>query len=360
MEEQKGRLTALARLTCRWRNRRCQGDKNWQLLPSAATWHRCPPPGWRLRVCIPADVHASRVLSALAFAARQGGWRSGLMSSPVRKWVAQRWSPLVLVVASPEAEAVCAASGLSVCDLLAPHCTSTPNGACAARPPHPTARRPSAAAPVPDGSSRQVWGSGHSPPRFLRPPCDVFLHTAPIRTSEVPFRLREFTLRVAYPAECEPLSAEVRGGTLARGGLTPPRNATDNTSPRPLQAAEAAIASVLSALDAGVDRDAAALAWAPQQQAVAAVASSAQGVEGSGAALRSAVLGATQGADCEAVDHPVACACPVRGVCVVGCFALSYSSLPAVQACWCSPPHAKATPCAPSQTCSGEETCRPC
>ena len=73
------------------------------------------------------------------------------MSSPVRKWVAQRWSPLVLVVASPEAEAVCAASGLSVCDLLAPHCTSTPNGACAARPSPPTARRPRAAALSRDG-----------------------------------------------------------------------------------------------------------------------------------------------------------------------------------------------------------------
>ena len=90
-----------------------------------------------------------------------------------------------------------------------------------------------------------------------------------------------------------------------------------NTSPRPLQAADAAIASVLSALDAGVDRDAAALAWSPPQQAVAAVAGSAQGLEGSGAALRSAVLGATQGADCEAVDHPVACAWPVG--CPCGC-----------------------------------------
>jgi len=31
-----------------------------------------------------------------------------------------------------------------------------------------------------------------------------------VRTSEVPFRLREFTLRVAYTAECEPLSDEAR------------------------------------------------------------------------------------------------------------------------------------------------------
>ena len=88
------------------------------------------------------------------------------MSSPVRKWVAQRWSPLVLVVASPEAEAVCAASGLSVCDLLAPHCTSTPNGACTARPQPPSARRTHAAAPVRNGLPRQVLGSVHSPLRF--------------------------------------------------------------------------------------------------------------------------------------------------------------------------------------------------
>lgn len=70
------------------------------------------------------------------------------------------------------------------------------------------------------------------------------------------------------------------------------------------------MASALAALDASIDRDAAALAWAPPQQAVAAAVSSTQGLEGSGAALRAAVLGATQGADCEAVDHPVACAWP--------------------------------------------------
>jgi len=86
-----------------------------------------------------------------------------LMSTATfRKWVAAHWSPLCLVIASPEAEALCAASGLCVVDLLAPHCVSTPN--------------------------------------------------APIRTSEVPFRLREFTLRIAYPAECEALCSEARGG----------------------------------------------------------------------------------------------------------------------------------------------------
>ena len=49
-------------------------------------------------------------------------------SPQFKSWLATRWSPLCLVIASPDAEALCAASGLSVVDLLAPHCSSSPNG----------------------------------------------------------------------------------------------------------------------------------------------------------------------------------------------------------------------------------------
>jgi hypothetical protein len=49
--------------------------------------------------------------------------------SRFRAWTAEHYSPLVLVIASPEAEAVAARSGLSVVDLLAPHCHVRLNGA---------------------------------------------------------------------------------------------------------------------------------------------------------------------------------------------------------------------------------------
>jgi hypothetical protein len=64
-----------------------------------------------------------------------------------RRLCASRWSPLALVIASPDAEALCSASGLSVVDLLAPHCTSQPNGA-----PTESWTRSSAAEPSPQRS----------------------------------------------------------------------------------------------------------------------------------------------------------------------------------------------------------------
>ena len=51
------------------------------------------------------------------------------MSGRLHAWLAEHFSPLVLVIASPDAEALCARSGLSVVDLLAPHCNVRPNGA---------------------------------------------------------------------------------------------------------------------------------------------------------------------------------------------------------------------------------------
>jgi len=51
------------------------------------------------------------------------------MSGRLHDWLADHFSPLVLVIASPDAEALCARSGLSVVDLLAPHCNVRPNGA---------------------------------------------------------------------------------------------------------------------------------------------------------------------------------------------------------------------------------------
>ena len=46
------------------------------------------------------------------------------MSRAWRAFLAEHFAPLVLVIASPEAEALCALSSLSVVDLLAPHCTA--------------------------------------------------------------------------------------------------------------------------------------------------------------------------------------------------------------------------------------------
>lgn len=43
------------------------------------------------------------------------------MSRAWRAFLAEHFAPLVLVIASPEAEALCALSSLSVVDLLAPH-----------------------------------------------------------------------------------------------------------------------------------------------------------------------------------------------------------------------------------------------
>jgi len=64
------------------------------------------------------------------------------MSGRLHGWLAEHFSPLVLVIASPEAEALCARSGLSVVDLLAPHCHVRPNGA----PPPLSVGRPARAA----------------------------------------------------------------------------------------------------------------------------------------------------------------------------------------------------------------------
>ena len=52
------------------------------------------------------------------------------MSGRLHTWLGEHFSPLVLVIASPDAEALCARNGLSVVDLLAPHCSVKPNGAC--------------------------------------------------------------------------------------------------------------------------------------------------------------------------------------------------------------------------------------
>ena len=56
------------------------------------------------------------------------------MSGRLHTWLGEHFSPLVLVIASPDAEALCARNGLSVVDLLAPHCSVKPNGACLATP----------------------------------------------------------------------------------------------------------------------------------------------------------------------------------------------------------------------------------
>jgi hypothetical protein len=56
------------------------------------------------------------------------------MSGRLHTWLGEHFSPLVLVIASPDAEALCARNGLSVVDLLAPHCSVKPNGACLAAP----------------------------------------------------------------------------------------------------------------------------------------------------------------------------------------------------------------------------------
>ena len=93
----------------------------------------CRPPPRRCALSSASLLHAHTPDRCLAPSPRQqpAAHMAGQpQNQNQRRWLAARWSPLVLVISSPEAEALCHASGLSVVDLLAPHCSSTPNGAC--------------------------------------------------------------------------------------------------------------------------------------------------------------------------------------------------------------------------------------
>lgn len=47
---------------------------------------------------------------------------------PFRQWAQSHYAPIILVVSSPAAEALCQRSGLSVVDIFRPFSVTTPNG----------------------------------------------------------------------------------------------------------------------------------------------------------------------------------------------------------------------------------------
>lgn len=47
---------------------------------------------------------------------------------PFRPWVQSHYAPIILVVSSPAAEALCQRSGLSVVDIFRPFSVTNPNG----------------------------------------------------------------------------------------------------------------------------------------------------------------------------------------------------------------------------------------
>ncbi len=133
-----------------------------------------------------------------------------------------------------------------------------------------------------------------------------------IRTSELPFRLHDFTLRVASPADCEPLAPEARGSrALASAAVSLALLTLLFCAP---QAVDTAAAAALAAADAPLGPEA---PPAVGLAASAVVAAARSGDAPHFAAFRSAFVDALRFGDQEAVDHPVACllvqAAPLAG-----------------------------------------------